>query len=256
MRTLWLFAGLVLPAIVGLTPAWAQYRTLPTTPAMTSDDMAMSGTGYVSLTRVPLRLNGFNADLASHDYTTFDDRPVAVGGGFNFTVQHLLLGVEGNWQLPRHGTAQVNGQSLHTSFSGAYGFGNIGAVLTQCNTCKIYPFVGVGAGALQLTTRQSAGGSFDDVLGTPLQASHLSRTMLLTQAGLGVDFMLPAIFTPSGDAAGIVVGVRAGYIYTPEPLTRRWRLDGSNLTGGPDPTFDGPYVQVTFGGGWSHVPVQ
>jgi hypothetical protein len=246
MRIVLVLIGMLLPVLAG-----AYIGELPTAPVPAS--VPTSGTAYLSVSQVPLSLGGFNADLATHGYTGFDDRPLAVGGGFTVSAQRLLLNVEGNWQPARHGSGTVDGQPVHTALRGLYGFGNVGAVVAQCSTCKVYPFIGVGVGRLQLSAHRDGPTDYGAVLDNPAQSAHLSRVMVLTQAGLGIDFLLPAAYTPH-DASGIVVGVRAGYIYTPEALDRPWRLNGTTLTGGPDPTFDGAYLQVSLGVGWSHMP--
>jgi hypothetical protein len=113
---------------------------------------------------------------------------------------------------------------------------------------SLFPELGVGLGRVQVALRDRSGTSttasqptFDEVAQAPGAESMLTGSHLLYSLGGGADYLV----TRRGASTGVVMGVRAGVLASPNRAT--WKREGQTIIAGPDAGATGPYLRVVVG---------
>ena len=184
--------------------------------------------GYSVVTRSPLN------NLA--------DSFISFGLGTHGVINGVLIGWELNGLTSRETTNAAN--SYRVSVGGGYGFVDVGYMAYSMEGLDIYPVIGIGGGGLRLNVVSRRTLSFQQVMDTPEQAVQLNTGGFLLNPSLGVDYMLSL----SGDdkrESGVVFGLRIGYVLA--PLKGAWKMDGLDVSGGPQASPAGPYARLTVG---------
>ncbi len=66
----------------------------------------------------------------------------------------------------------------------------------------------------------------------------------LVNVGAGMEYLIPVFRVWRGNA-GILLGLRAGYIFS--PVSSNWRFDNASIAGGPDLDMSGAYARARIG---------
>lgn len=184
--------------------------------------------GYSVVTRSPLN------DM-SNSYVSF-------GLGTHGVVNGVLIGWELNGLTSRETTNAAS--TYRVTLGGGYGFVNVGYLAYSMEGLDIYPMIGIGGGGVHLKMVSRRTLSFPQVVASPDQGVDLDTGGFLLNPSLGLDYMLSL----SGDEkreSGVVFGLRLGYVLS--PLTGAWKMDQTEVAGGPQASVTGPYVRLTVG---------
>jgi hypothetical protein len=199
------------------------------------------GRGFFMIGVQYMDLEDLNIALLDRGYPDFDETFLTLGGGGFAVRNRVLIGGEGHGLLQSQQTSP-NG-ALRTGLFAGYGMFNVGYQVVRSRSLALYPLLGIGGGGTTLLIRERATVSFDDVLRDPGRSSSLTKGALLVGGAVGGDW-----FLPFGSArGGLILGFRAGYTYA--PLDAEWRMDGTDVAGGPSAELTGPYVRFSIGGG-------
>jgi hypothetical protein len=217
------------------TPASAQRRLAPPSPETGGRGFFMIGVEQLDLTQL-------NEALATHGYPTFSERFLSLGGGGFAIRDRLIIGAEGHAVVQSDKTT-ADGE-FRTRVMGGYGMFDIGYHILRAGRVAFYPIIGIGGGATALEITERSTLDFEDVLDQPRRGARVTSAALLVGGGLGVEYFVAASRTRRG---GFIIGARAGFNYA--PLESNWKLDRTDIAGGPDAGFTGPYVRVAIGGG-------
>jgi hypothetical protein len=232
LATQWFFAG---AAGAQLSRAWAEkesgkwYFQFGAGKMDTGElNTVLERAGYSVVTRSPL--------------SDMDDSFISFGLGTHGVVNGVLLGWELNGLTSRETTNAAG--AYRVSLGGGYGFVNVGYMAYSMEGLDIYPMIGIGGGGvrLKMTSRRTL--SFAQVVADPDQGAELSTGGFLLNPALGLDYMLSL----SGDEkreSGVVFGLRVGYVLA--PLSGAWKMDQTDVAGGPQASPAGPYLRLTVG---------
>ncbi|MGD8319994.1 MAG: hypothetical protein PVJ02_06055 [Gemmatimonadota bacterium] len=208
-----------------------------------SDGRRVEGFGAFRAGVLHLDLDDVNARLGSAGLPGLDANVPVWGGGGYGRVGDVLLGLELHGGLDPSAGSRVRRVSLR----GGYGLARARYVIPPVGGVTVYPTLGAGAGALWLRIATPGDVTFDHVLRDPAQSATLSTGVHpVLDVGVGLELR---IRTTGGDAhaAGILLGVEAGYMLAPARAS--WTLGGlSDATGGPDLGIEGFYLWFSLGG--------
>jgi hypothetical protein len=197
-----------------------------------------SGRGYLQMGIQEVDLDELNARLAPFGVPTFDEGFFTFGGGGHFEVGRLLLGAEGHALMEQSETTS----GFERELSGGTGFFDVGFILIREQNARAYAILGLGAGGMVLQTWERSLPSFDDVMADPRRGSVLTVGGFMAQVSVGADYI--ARLSPDYAAN---IGFRAGYLLAPG--TDDWRLNGTDLPGGPEVAMEGLFVRFSIGAG-------
>jgi len=178
-----------------------------------------------------------------------NDNSIAVGGiGWGSVGPGILLGGEGAgfWQ-------KTDGPTLKVRLGGAYGFFDVGYMVVRSKGLRLYPMVGIGGGgmSLKLTPAGVPSPTFDEVIDNPGREAEMSVGGLAFNFALGLEYFFTRSYRARRQPRGLHVGIRAGYVLMPGKAD--WTLEELDVTGGPNVTLDGFYLQAVLGG-WGRRP--
>jgi opacity protein-like surface antigen len=237
-------SGLTLLMLTLVTLALAATAIATSAQTPTAPRMQPEAQGYLLIGGIGLDLDGINRSLGAQGFGEIGGEMFSMGGGGHVLLGRWVLGAEGFGLFPRE--ADTPGGDWRARFTGGGGLVNVGYSVVRTGGTSIYPLLGMGVGALTLQLTEQSSPTFDDVLNNPGRGSTLNRVVMLVQPAIGLDHFVP-LREVEGMIAGMVVGVRAGYTFT--PVTSRWYLDTMRLAGSPDQGMDGAFVRVMIGGG-------
>ena len=85
----------------------------------------------------------------------------------------------------------VSSDTLKATLAGGYGFFDVGYLAYSRENFRLFPFFGVGGGALALRIAERGPmPTFSEVLDNPKREVEISAGGMLFQVGLGLDYML------------------------------------------------------------------
>lgn len=194
-----------------------------------------------------MSVDALNARMAPSRFAPLSNDAVSYGASGHVAIGRALLGAEvaraafGEEGLDNGRTDELNAlQGLATA---SY-------ALVSTDRLSIFPQLGVGLGRVEVSLRDRAGTgttaaqpTFDEVAQSPGAESRISGRHLLYSFGGGADYLV----SRAGTSAGVVLGVRAGLLASPNRTT--WTRDGQRILAGPDAAAGGPYVRVVVGFG-------
>jgi hypothetical protein len=186
-------------------------------------------------------LAGLNDRLLAEGIPTFDEQFLALGFSVYLEFGRWLVGAEGQWLLEGD---QLTSEYKY-SVSGDFGLINVGYAF-QLGDLRLYPLTGVGGGRMNYKAVERQTPTFDEILDDPGRSSDLSQLYFLWQVALGMDYLI-RLSKDTGARSGVSVGAQFGYML---PFGHQdWKLNGSDVSGGPAFGVDGGYVMITIG--WS-----
>jgi hypothetical protein len=187
-----------------------------------------------------------NERLAIEGIPNFDEQFLALGFEGYLGFGRWLVGVEGQWLLERD---QLTSDYKY-SLSGDFGLIDVGYAL-QLGNLRLYPVTGIGGGRMRFKTVEHATPSFDEVLDDPGRSSELSQLYFLWQVALGMDYLMK-LSQETTAVHGVSVGAQVGYMFSFGH--RDWKLNGSEVPGGPAIGVEGGYVRLAIG--WTRRPIK
>jgi hypothetical protein len=197
------------------------------------------GAGFFSAGGARVETAELDDELTAAGYPTFGRQMITVGGGgYGVHGSGILIGGEGHGVFT--GDAAHEGRSV--SLSGGFGLFNVGYMAPLTGRVRAYPLLGFGGGGTNLRIGSAPTDEpFRAFLDDPNRQTSLTRASLLVSVGGGLEFR------SSRSAGGVLVGVRAGYMFA--PVSSAWRLDGNVVGSAPDASLAGPFVRVIVGAG-------
>jgi opacity protein-like surface antigen len=170
---------------------------------------------------------------------------VSYGASGYVAIGRALLGAE----LTRSAFGEEGLNNGRTDeLTALQGAAMIGYALVATERLSLFPQLGVGIGRVEISLRDRAGAgtttsqpTFDEVAQSPGAESRMAGRHLLYSICGGADYLV----SRSGSSLGVVLGVRAGMLASPNRTT--WTRNGQSVIAGPDVAAAGPYVRVVVG---------
>lgn len=204
------------------------------------------GGGYFMIGMSTLDINKLNSRLAEHGYPKFSDNFISIGGGGRGIINKIIIGGEGQALVVGEETATVGTASYKTQLTAGYGLFNIGYLAFSKNGLNVYPMLGLGGGGISFKIAEDSKPTFNEILDNPNRSVVLNYGGFIMSVSLGVDYLLKMQQSEKG-AGGFILGIQVGYMLA--PFTHDWMMDSTDISGGPDIGFNGPYVRFMIGGG-------
>jgi hypothetical protein len=192
-----------------------------------------------------MSVDALNARMTPSQFAPLSNDAVSYGASGYLAVGRALLGAEvaraafGEEGLNNGRTDELN--ALHALATASY-------AMVSTERLSIFPQLGVGLGRVDVALRDRSGTgttvaepTFDEVAQAPGAESRMSGRHLLYSFGGGADYLV----SRAGASAGVVLGVRAGMLASPNRTT--WTRDGRSVIAGPDAAAAGPYLRVVVG---------
>ena len=192
-----------------------------------------------------MSVDALNARLTASQFAPLSNDAVSYGASGYFAIARALLGAElvrsafGEEGLDNGRTDELT--AVQGTLTAAY-------ALVSTARLSVFPQLGVGLGRLTVSLRDRGGSAaapsqptFDEVARDPGAESRLAGRHLLYSFGGGADYFVSRAAT----SAGVVLGVRAGVVASPNRTT--WRRSGQPVIAGPDVAAGGPYLRVVVG---------
>jgi opacity protein-like surface antigen len=194
-----------------------------------------------------MSVDALNARMTPTQFAPLSNDAVSFGANGYVAVGRALLGAE----VARSSFGEEGLDNGRTDeMSVLHGLVTAGYALVATEHLSIYPQLGVGLGRVAVSLRDRSGTStteaqptFDEVAQAPGAESRLTGRHLVYSIGAGADYLV----TRAGASRGVVLGVRAGLLASPNRTT--WTRDGDTVVAGPDASVGGPFVRVVVGFG-------
>lgn len=185
-------------------------------------------------------LTSLNSRLNSLGITDFDEIAPALSIGHYKTVGRFIHG--GNfasmfWRKNYDNNRVTSLWAGHILVTAGFN------LLSENKPLRLFPETGIGAGVFKLRNNEYKR-SFDQALTVESNNLHLWKTALLLSVGAGADFTLPPIKKMN---KSLIVGLRAGYTFSPVN-NKEWReMGGTQIVNGPSPRMTGLYASIVTG---------
>jgi hypothetical protein len=189
--------------------------------------------------------DALNDRLSANNYPGV--RPVhpASGAGLRAAMGRYILGLEG------YGFSGGSRRSATHIVSASGGFVTLdfGYALISTGAFRLYPLVGLGAGATALSIEERTVPDFDSALADPGHGITITTGGPLVNASLQAEYLIRLV-----NRGGIMIGLQAGYMY--QFYDPGWYLTGAGgrramsdqeVKGGPDFRLKGIYGGLRLG---------
>ena len=177
------------------------------------------------------------------------EKPYIGASGF-MIYNRYVLGLEGG-RLWRNASTS-NG--VDAEYGGTMIFANLGYLLVREDNGRGYPYIGIGYGSSAIDLNNHMDETFlfgDDVsLLDPNTAGKLEFNRLLLQGGYHLMRTFPFSGTRTNQK-GLHLSLKAGFIFTLG--SKKWELDGVELTDSPKASFNHVYIRFSIGGWYSKI---
>ncbi|MES2178697.1 MAG: hypothetical protein V4550_12630 [Gemmatimonadota bacterium] len=194
-----------------------------------------------------MSVDALNGVLTTARFSGLSNDGISYGANGYVALGRALLGVDvAKTTYGEEGTSSGRSDDLNAmQFLGTASYN-----LVATKRMNLFPTLGVGVGRIDITLRDRSGGAavttsqptFAEVAANPGASSVVAGNHLLYSVGGGADFL---ITRGTGSPAGVVFGVRGGYLIAPNRTT--WSTDGRPVLTGPDASAGGPFVRVVVG---------
>lgn len=200
------------------------------------------GVGYFMPGVSFLNINKLNTTLQNKGYPKFPSSFSSFGGAGQAYISNFIIGGEGHGLI---GKEQTN-DKITMNLSAGYGLFNVGYVLYSTGGLLIYPLFGLGGSGLSLSLTDRYIPKFDDVLDSLKGHVELSTGSFILHFAIGTEYLI-TFDKGEKSRGGIVIGVRAGILFT--PVAGDWKMDDYKVIGGPETGVTGFYIRLLIGGG-------
>jgi hypothetical protein len=201
---------------------------------------AIGGVGFYDF-------DSMNDSFSDNGYSTLKSPAFALGFGTDVSIGRLIVGGEWNWLWNVGTTSEAD--NIDVNIKSNYWLFRMGVDLVKWRGLRVYPLFGIGSATTKLTMTEENGASFDEVLEDPGRDSRMTKTELLLDASLGIDYRFK-VRENENKASFFTVGVRGGYLFT--PYAGEWKTGGAEIYGGPENVVGGPTVQLMIGFSGEH----
>lgn len=192
-----------------------------------------------------MSVDALNERLTPSQFAPLSNDAVSYGASGYLAIGRALLGAT----VARSTFGEEGLDNGRTdALSATQGLVTVGYAIVATDRLSIFPQLGVGLGRVEVTLRDRSGAgtsaaqpTFDEVTLSPGSESRMSGRHLLYGFGGGADYLV----SRGGSAKGLVLGVRAGLLASPNRTT--WTRNGERIVAGPDAAAGGPYLQVVVG---------
>ena len=214
-------------------------------PAAAQADLLGPGAAYISAGISLMSTGALDDRLDERGYPTFGRSATAFGiGGYRVLSSSVMLGLEANpFFIGEESRAEGD-----VSLGGGFATLGVGYAIPITRRVRVYPRIGIGAGGLTMEFETATDSvDFDDMLDAPTPApiepdAALSRDGIVFDVGGGAELL-------TGGNGGVLIGLRAGYLFA--PWDDEWDLVyQGHAIGGPDASIAGPYVRLAVGWAW------
>jgi hypothetical protein len=192
-----------------------------------------------------MSVDPINARMTSTNFASLSNDAVSYGASGYVAIGRALLGAD--VQRSTFGEEGLN-NGRTDDMSTLQGLATVSYALVSTRHLTLFPQLGVGLGRVEVTLRDRSGAgttasqpTFDEVAQAPGAESRMTGRHLLYGLGAGLDYLV----TQRGASKGVVLGVRAGMLTSPNRAT--WTRNGQAIVAGPDAGASGPYLRVVVG---------
>ena len=195
-----------------------------------------------------LDLNNLNKTFEADGYRPFGQDQLKMGGSLQLFFGNIMTEFEGSGIMNQ----PVLNDKYVTKMSAGHALFNLGYAIQPIDELRIYPFVGLGMGMIDIQFNQrNLVLSFSEFLNDPGRQAKLSTALFLLNTGLGINYTLPGDFP-------LTLGLKGGYLWTPFE-SNWWQLHdtldkdatqergAANVSDGPGVKLNGPYLNLAIG---------
>lgn len=205
------------------------------------------------------RLNASPASVNAHfvrpdlaggtGFSALSSDAYAIGFGGYTPLSRILVGFE--WYYADFGY-ETSPQGKTNRAETSYAMAMVGLPIITTWRFTIFPYVGVGGGAMRVTLKSRDGGgtvslarspTFDDIILNPGTDSQIMGKYLMFQPGIGLDYLL--LKDDATSRLGITLGLRYGTVITPNRTP--WTYRGVEVFGGPTFQPSGGTLRILVG---------
>jgi hypothetical protein len=185
------------------------------------------------------KLNGF----LPTGYPTITNQPfVGSGAGYGLFNNFVIGGEGGNIHA---GTFTLGNQKVE--LSGDYGLFSLGYVVVNKKGLLIFPLLGIGSNTLNVFIHQKdETATFQAITGEPFQSATLHHKTSLVKLSVSGIYNVMGNKSDKG-SGGMFIGLEAGYQVAYK--SGDWNYENGAITGGPDFSTNGFFIQLMIGGG-------
>jgi len=204
----------------------------------------VEGRGYGIVEVMSLDLDSLNNSLKDNGYGTLSNKLMGVGiGGYSIAKNNILVEGYAVIYSPVSSKAKIGMTEYESTLTGFTGTYNVGYNAYNKNRLRILPLAGITFGTLKLTNKEQNKRDFSDLLSTPKDSVIETEPIIVLNFAVDfnwqfrqekIDFI----------RKNIGLGFRLGYRHD---IGKKTWQDVSN---GPELSFSGPYINMTFGGGY------
>jgi opacity protein-like surface antigen len=186
--------------------------------------------------------DALNARFDAAGYSKWDKVVANLGFGFTHRTGRLVGGFDWNWAFTSDFESVSDASRMNVK--SRYWLFNYGFDVVQWKGLSVYPYLGIGAGHMEISISEEQGASFDDVLQNPGRGVVMNQTSLVLSASLGIDYRFK-IKESKKKTSFFTVGLRAGYLF--QPHAGAWETTSAEIYSGPEKGLQGPVVQLLLG---------
>ncbi len=147
------------------------------------------------------------------------------------------------YQAPR------TADGFESIMSGGLGVVKIGYAFINKPAVVLFPFLGIGGGGFRYRRYPTEPVEFNDALSGNMGSVNLHYAAFVLRVALQGEYRLWKE-RKNGHTGGMIIGVQAGYTF---PVAKgKWKIEETEVVGGPAIHFSGPFLTIIFGGGGIH----
>lgn len=176
-----------------------------------------------------INIDKVNNFLMTQGISSFKEMPPMLSIGRSKEIRKLIF--ESNLTL-RYWHDNVNSNLRTSLFVGDMAWNSGINVVPATLPVTFFPYVGIGVGLNSLRIRSDA---------------MVWQAAFLLNAGAGSNIVL----TKKDSSRGLVLGIRAGYLFDPFTKNRNWHSSATKIEDLPALNQSGAYIRLIIGG-WGH----
>lgn len=176
------------------------------------------------------------------DFPTLSNNFLLFGGGGYGNYNNFLLGGSGQGLIGK----EESTDSLSASVNAGMGFLNLGYMVVHNEDFRLFPMVGIGFGGVTMHLAENGVLTPETIVAKPGNETQISQGGLMLDFSASVELMLFKEQQRDGSWGGMMLGLTAGYLLSPQ--SNDWSYTGGEINGGPDFGLSGFYARLSIGG--------